>query len=129
MVRSQERLAHYTLGTLLAFVAVNAFGGGVYGIGGAEDVPTDLLNGTPFGDFLIPSLILLVAVGGSSLLAAMAVFRRHRLARPVAFGAGTVLLGWMAVQLAFIGYVSWMQPTAVVVAFLVLVLTGLLPRA
>jgi hypothetical protein len=125
---AQGRLPHYTLGTLLAFITINAFGGGIYGIAGAEDVPTELLSGTPFRDYVIPSLILLVAVGGSSLLAAMAAFLRHRSARPAALGAGTILLVWMAMQLALIGYVSWMQPTVVALALLVLILAGLLPR-
>ncbi len=129
MVRSPERLARHTLVTLLALVAINALGGGVYGIAGAEDVSTEWLSGTPFRDYLVPSLILFVVVGGSSLVAAIAVFLRHRSARPAAFGAGTVLLVWMAVQLALIGYVSWLQPTFVAVAFLVLILAGLLPRA
>ena len=74
-------------------------------------------------------LILLVVVGGTSLLAALAVFLRHRWARVAAFGAGTILLVWPAVQLGIIGYVSWMQPTFVVIAFLELILAGVRPKA
>ena len=117
----------YTLELLLVFVALNAFGGGIYGISGAEDVPTEWLNGTPFNNYFIPSVILFVIVGGSFLLASIAVFAKHRLARQAVFGAATILLLWLTVQIIFIGYVSWMQPTFVVIALLVLILREKLP--
>ena len=44
-----------------------------------------------------------------------------------AFGGGLVVLGWLAAQLAIIGYVSWMQPTTAVAGVLVLILGSLLP--
>jgi hypothetical protein len=119
----------YSLGSLLAFGAVNAFGGGYYGLTGAKDVPTEWLKGSPFLDYFVPSLILLVVVGGSFMVAATAVFTDLRIARLAARTAGIVVLGWLAVQLAIIGYVSWMQPTTAIAGVLVLVLGSLLPRA
>jgi hypothetical protein len=101
----------YSLGGLLAFGALNAFGGGYYGLSGAEGVPTQWLKGSPFTDYIVPSLILIVVVGGSFLMAAIAVFTGLRIARRTAVAAGLVVLGWLAAQLAIIGYVSWMQPT------------------
>ena len=47
------------LGGLLAFGALNAFGGGVYGLSGAEGVPLELLEGSPFKTYFVPSLILM----------------------------------------------------------------------
>ena len=119
----------YSLGALLVFGAVNAFGGGYYGLSGAKGVPTEWLNGSPFPDYFVPSLILLVVVGGSFIVAAMAVFTGLRIARLAALAAGIVVLGWLAVQLAIIGYVSWMQPTTAIAGVLVLVLGSLLPQA
>jgi hypothetical protein len=55
------------------------------------------------------------------------VFSRHRLARRGAFAAAAVLLVWIAVQMAIIGYVSWMQPATFTAGVLILVLTSLLP--
>lgn len=121
-------MIRYILAALLALVALNAFAGGYYGMAGAEGVSTEWLRGTPFQDYFVPSLILFVAVGGSSLAAAIAVLRRSRLARWAAFGAAGVLFVWLVVQIAMIGYVSWMQPTFVAVALLLLLLTALLPR-
>lgn len=116
----------YTLGGLLAFGALNAFGGGWYGLSGAKAVPKEWLAGSPFNDYLIPSLILFVVVGGALLAAALAVFARWRNARLLAVLAGAVMLGWLVVQLSIIGYVSWMQPTTAAVAILILALALLL---
>ena len=107
---SRHNRVRRALVVLFAFVALNAFAGGVYGMSGAEGVPTDLLRGSPFDDYFLPSVILFVAVGGSCLVAAAAALRRHRAMRPVALGAAAVLLVWIVTQLLIIGYVSWMQP-------------------
>jgi hypothetical protein len=70
-----------TLGVLLAFGALNAFGGGFYGLSGARDIPKEWLAGSPFTDYFIPSFILFFVVGGSMLLAAVAIFAHWRKAR------------------------------------------------
>jgi hypothetical protein len=71
-MRTQTRsnVARYTLGGLLALVAVNAFGGGYYGLAGAEGIPREWLAGSPFHSYFVPSLFLLVVVGGSCSRAA-----------------------------------------------------------
>ncbi|MGB5163131.1 MAG: hypothetical protein WBP10_19555 [Thermoanaerobaculia bacterium] len=127
--KSGENRIRYILAALLALIALNAFAGGFYGMSGAEGVPIEWLSGTPFSDYFIPSLILFVVVGGSSLVAAIAVLMRLRFARLLAFDAVVTLFIWLAVQVAIIGYVSWMQPTTATVGLLVLILTVLLPRS
>ena len=124
---SQNRQQRYLLGALLAFGAINAFAGGWYGLSGAPGVPLEWLAGSPFRDYFTPSLILLVVVGGAFSFAALAVFARSRHARLSAFAAGIVVLVWIAVQLAIIGYVSWMQPATVVAGVLVVLLAWRLP--
>lgn len=116
------------LGVLLSFAALNAFGGGYYGLAGAEGVPVEWLEGTPFTDYTIPSLILLVVVGGAFLFAAVATFADARFARAAAAAAGIIVLGWIAVQVAMIGSVSWMQPATTIAGLLILVLAWLLPQ-
>jgi hypothetical protein len=115
------------LGALLAFGALNAFAGGYYGLSGAEDVPREWLAGSPFSDYVVPSLVLFVVVGGALALAAVMVFRGHPLARAIACAAAAVLLVWIVVQVAIIGYVSWMQPATFAAGFLMLLLISLLP--
>ena len=124
--RSGSSALRYLLGGLLAFGAINAFGGGYYGLSGAEGVPMEWLEGSAFGDYFIPSLFLFTAVGGSFLFAAIAVFARLRIARASAFAAAAVVLAWIAVQLAIIGYVSWLQPATAIGGLLVLALARLI---
>lgn len=118
----------YTLGSLLAFGALNAAGGGLYGLSGAKGIPVEWLNGSPFKNYFIPSLILLVVVGGSMLAAAIAAFAHARLARTAGLLAGVIVLIWIIVQVGIIGYVSWMQPATTIAGMAILILSWLLPK-
>ena len=89
---------------------------------GAEGVPREWLSRSPFTDYFVPSLILFAIVGGTLAVASVMVFSRHALARVSALGAAVVLLGWIAVQVAIIGYVSWMQPATFATGLFILVL-------
>ena len=128
IARAHPAVIRYALGGLLAFGALNAFAGGYYGMAGAEDVPREWLEGSPFEDYFIPSLVLFVVVGGSLLAAAIAVFAGLRLARAVAIVAGVVVVGWLAAETLVIGYVSWMQPATALGALLILLLAWLQPE-
>ncbi len=127
MKKTLAVVTRYALGILLIILAINAFGGGWYGMSGAPGVPVEWLGNTPFTDYFIPSLILFVTVGGASLLAGILVFRKSRYARLVSFLAGMVTVIWLSVQVAMIGYVSWMQPTTAGVVAVILLLTWLMP--
>ena len=109
-VPRRRSVNRYVLGGLLAFGALNAFGGGYYGMAGAESVPTEWLEGSPFDDYFVPGFILFGAVGGSLLAAAIAVFANLPMARVAAVGAAAILFGWLVIETLMIGYVSWMQP-------------------
>jgi hypothetical protein len=55
--------------------------------------------------------VIFVVVVGSALLGAAALIWRHRrLAPEASFSAAGTLLGWIVVQLAIVGHISWMQP-------------------
>lgn len=127
-IKIREKHVRYTLGGLLLFVALNAFAGGYYGITGAENVPTEWLKGSPFRNYFIPGLVLFALVGGSALFAAITVFRKNRISRYAAFSCGIIILLWLMVQVAIIGYVSWMQPTTATAAIIILFLTWQLPK-
>ena len=68
------KLLRYFLGCLLAFSALNAFGGGIYAIMGAENVPVEWLKGSPFTSYFVPGLILFFIVGGSFLTSSVLMF-------------------------------------------------------
>jgi hypothetical protein len=114
------------LAVLLAIVALNAFGGGVYGLLGAEGVPPSWLEGSPFRTYVVPSLVLLVVVGGSAALAAVLVLRGAPMSLTAAVAAGAILLVWIVVQVAIIGWVSWLQPTMALAAVAILGLASTL---
>ena len=124
----RPELVRYGLGLLLAFAALNAFGGGYYGMTGAQGVPRAWLVGSPFQSYFVPGLFLFVVVGGSFLLGAVAVLRRWELAWVAALAAGVVALGWIAAQVAIIGYVSWLQPAVALAGVVILRLALLLGR-
>ncbi len=95
---------------------------------GADDVPREWLEGSPFESYFIPGLVLFFVVGGSLLAAAIAVFARLPIARTIASAAGAIVLGWLVVETAIIGYVSWMQPATTIGGLLIVLLAWLLPR-
>lgn len=113
---STDRMLRNSLSLLLLLVALNAFGGGIFGIAGAKGVPKEWLEGSPFPSYFYPSIILIVGVGGVCLVSSIGVFRRRPFATKAAYASAFVLFCWIAVQLALIGYVSWLQPMIAVLA-------------
>jgi len=105
-----SQLLPRTLVVLHALMALNAIGGGLYGLSGAEGVPRAWLEGTLFNSYLVPSLILLFVVGGSQGAASVMAWRHADQSRATSLWAGIIVLGWIGVQVAMIGYVSWLQP-------------------
>jgi peptidoglycan/LPS O-acetylase OafA/YrhL len=113
---------------LEVFVGLGAVAGGVGVATNAIGLPDDLLRGSPFGSYLIPGLVLLFVVGGSQLVAAAAVSRRHESGAPASALAGLLLVGWMVVQVAIIGLGHWIQAFYLVLGMLIVVLAARLRR-
>lgn len=127
MGQAHSSMLRYLLGSLLGFAALNAFGGGIYGMAGAKDVPLEWLDGTPFASYFLPSLILFAVVGGSAMLGAVTVLANADAGRTAALGAAAILMIWIATQVTLIGYVSWLQPTTAAVAVLITWLATRMP--
>jgi hypothetical protein len=117
-----RRRTEIVIASLGALTAVNAVGGCIYGLSGAPNVPREWLDGYPFRDYRVPSLILGGAVGGSSAGASATAWRASGCAGTAALGAGVVLTGWIATQVAIIGPRSPLQP---LMAGVGIVMTGL----
>jgi hypothetical protein len=102
------------LGILQAFIGLGGIAGGVGLIadpsGGNVGMSVEALAGTPFGDYLIPGLVLLTVNGLGSLAGSVMTFRRSHLAAEVAIGLGAFLLVWIVSQVYWIGLVHWLQP-------------------
>jgi hypothetical protein len=97
---------------LQLLVAVNAVGGGIYGLAGAKGLPAEWLEGSPFQTYTVPSLFLLCVIGGGMVLATAAWLLRRRVAPWVSLGMGIVLLLWIVAQVAIISLNSWLQPVS-----------------
>ena len=128
MSTPSEKLINYSLGILLAFLALNAFGGAYYGMSGAIDVPLEWLEGGPFKNYFIPCLFLFIIIGGAALLASILVFKRHPKARLGSMATAIIVLLWLAIQVIIIGYISWMQPATTILALLILIMAVLRPK-
>lgn len=125
---SLDRFIRYVLGALLLIITLNAIGGGIYGIMGAPGVPVEWLSGSPLRSYLLPGVVLLVVVGGSALYATIMIFGRHRLAMKATYFAGSMMIAWIGVQVAIIGYVSWLQPIVGAAGILIVVLNRVRQR-
>lgn len=81
---------------LHGIVALNAAGGGIYGLTGAPDVPAAWLQGTPFTSHLVPSLILLDPRAGFEFV------KRHQAKFPM-----TVMCPILGLSPS--GYYAWLK--------------------
>jgi hypothetical protein len=96
---------------LTLFVGAGAVFGGISLIVEADlGMDPALLDGTPFSSFVVPGYILLIAVGGTNLVAGILLLLDHEQASSFAFLAGAVLTVWITVQVVMIGMVSILQP-------------------
>ena len=119
--RWSSKTSRRLLAAVEGVIAVNAIGGGIYGLAGAKDVPLEWLAGSPFDSYLIPSLVLLILVGGSMAVACALLLTGHRRATHASIAAACILLGWLAVEITIIPF-SWLQPVFAILGLLVLAL-------
>ncbi len=108
-----KRKAYIGLGSLQAFIGLGALGGGFMLVkdpsGSALGVPLSLLEGSPFTDFLIPGIFLLVVNGIGSMIGAGLSFTRKRYAQEIAIVLGVILVAWIVIQVVIIRSFSWLH--------------------
>ncbi len=93
-----RKFVRILVGLFTAFVALTAIGGGLAMLLGVDQFPHEWLNGTVFTDFTIPALVLMLVVGGSSLVAVYLIFTNRVLAPLVACVAGTLMMAFIVVE-------------------------------
>lgn len=96
--------------------------------GAALGMRTEWLGGSPFSDYGFPGLFLAIVIGGANGLSAVMLLVRHPLAPVVSFATGVLLVAWVAVQTAILGFRHWSQGIWWVTFTLVAILGGLLWR-
>jgi len=98
----------------LVVLGLGAIGGGIALVaqpdGGVMHFDVSLLAGSPFSDFLIPGLILLVVFGLGSLATAGLGLRRAPIAPFLAFAIGCGQMIWIVVELSIIRELSVLHP-------------------
>ncbi|GAB2824401.1 hypothetical protein [Ferruginibacter profundus] len=98
---------------LLGFIAFTALASGVIIInhpdGGAMQLQLNVLDSTPFKNFLIPGIILTTVVGCTNLLAFIFCFTKYPTRYNWAIAAGIMICGWIIVQMLLINTMHWLQ--------------------
>jgi hypothetical protein len=109
-LRRLPRIEKILLG-LEGFLALSALGGGINYVlnpqQGSHGVP-EVLQGTPFDSFLLPGIALLACNEIPPVIAIIGTLRRRAWAKPAHVAVGVILMGWIVVQVAFIGFGSWL---------------------
>jgi hypothetical protein len=74
-------------------------------------MPLELLARSPFDDYLVPRLTLLLVNGVGSLVGATLSLARVRCwAGALGFVLGAFLAAWIVLQVLWIGPIAWFQP-------------------
>ena len=117
---------------LLALLLIQGLGGSAGGLalslkpdGSIMRMPLSYLDGSPFADYLIPGLILLLVLGVAPLVAMVALWLRKTWAWYLAFAIGCGLVIFELVEIQFIPY-DVLQPVFGTVGALI-ALVSLLP--
>ena len=127
---STRRLA-IGMGVLQMFIGIGAVPAGIAMIfdpsGRGLGMSLEMLKNSPFADFLIPGVFLLLVNGVGSLLGGIASFKHNRFAGEIATGLGIFLMAWIAVQVWWMG-VHWLHVLYFILGFVELML-GLMFRS
>jgi len=109
MSESNKRSAViYILMTLLLFQGLSGLLGGYMLVtdptGASLGIPLEWLEGSPFGSYLVPGLILLIVLGIFPLAVLNGVRRSRGWSRYGVLAVGGGLVIWLIVEVAVIGY-------------------------
>ena len=100
----KHKVIRISLVVIEAIVGLGAIAGGIAILTGVFDQWFSLawLQGTPFSDYTIPGLILLIVIGGGMVLAAATVFVQREWAVLLSALMGLVMVGFEIFEVAII---------------------------
>ncbi|MGE0134092.1 MAG: hypothetical protein AB7L91_12150 [Dehalococcoidia bacterium] len=67
------------------------------------------LEGSPFPDFRIPGLFMVLVIAPANLASALLLARRRRGGPYLSLATGLLLVAWLAIQTAILGVRHWSQ--------------------
>lgn len=101
----------FSLYILMALILIQGisglFGGGTLVLDPTGDMlkmPLSLLESSPFDNYLVPGIILLLVLGTLPLIVLYGLFRSKTWAWSGAFLVGVALIIWIGVEIIMIGY-------------------------
>ena len=111
---------------LLLFVGIAAVAGGLGVLldpsGESLGVSVDLLINSPFKNFLIPGIVLFTIIGLTSLLVSFLTFKQHLLSGGATIILGFIMIIWIVLQVYWIGWLTSLQPTFLIIGFAEIIL-------
>jgi hypothetical protein len=101
------------LGVLQALIGIGAVGGGLGLVlepsGENLGIPIELLQNSPFSDYLVPGIFLLAINGIGSIVGSVLSFKRYVYAGETAMALGVFLVAWIVLQVYWIDAFHWLH--------------------
>ena len=108
--------------------------------GALMKLSVNVLKGTPFTNFVIPGLVLFLFIGAFPIMVgygllrqpswrwaeAINICKKYHWSWTAAWAAGVIMLIWIVVETALLGYISFLQPVILLWGIAIITLT-LLP--
>lgn len=123
-----DKIVRVTAAAVTGAIALSGYAGVVGLMGGGISFGDTIDARLPFGSLFLAGMALLAIVAVPMTVASVASGRGMRYAADIVFGAGLLLVAWIAVELAFIEAYSWFHPTYLLAAIVVLGLGWLINR-
>ncbi|MBN1461071.1 MAG: hypothetical protein JXA57_16210 [Armatimonadetes bacterium] len=96
-------------------IGLLGIGGGIATATGADPFPQEWIAGTPFNSYLIPGIILTLAVGGAAAAAAVGMLRRAGWGPLASVFAGTSMIGFLVGEILILN--QPVEPTVTEMVF------------
>lgn len=122
---NKSKFLAYFLGILQALIGLTAIAGGfrlISNPNGIPDFPIEWLSNSPFNNYFIPGLVLLIVIGLGNVLAGTVTFLRKRYSGSIAIVLGIFLILYMAIEVWFVGLRNFLQPLYFILGVIVLIL-------
>jgi len=116
-----RRSRHRGIAVVTGLMAVAGYAGALGLVGGGIDLGEPITSRLPLHSPILGGIALLSIVAVPMTAASIATWRGTAHADQLAIVAGLALLGWIAVELAFIRSFSWLQPVCAAYGFAVAV--------
>jgi len=110
------------LGIIQLFIAIGPIPAGYLFLiapdGTKMGMPSDLLSGSVFSDYLIPGLFLFIVIGLFNLISAIFSFIKSKYYSFTGFGLGAALIIWISVQIYILGLTYILQPVFLIIGII-----------